>query len=77
MTRPRSALVSLADTPWYHVANRCVRRAYLCGHDVVTGQNFDRRRGWIEASLSDTSLATNYRPKPAQARHATRHRPQN
>ena len=24
MTRPRSALISLADTPWYHVVNRCV-----------------------------------------------------
>jgi len=27
MTRPRSALVSLSDTPWHHVVNRCVRRA--------------------------------------------------
>ena len=26
MTRPRSSLISLADTPWYHVVNRCVRR---------------------------------------------------
>jgi len=39
MTRPRSALVSLADTHWYHVVSRCVRRAFLCGHDRHSGQN--------------------------------------
>lgn len=36
MTRPRSSLISLADTPWYHVVNRCVRRAFLCGQDAAT-----------------------------------------
>jgi hypothetical protein len=47
MTKPRSSLVSLADTPWYHVVNRCVRRAFLCGDDAVTGKNHDHRRAWI------------------------------
>ena len=51
MTRPRSSLISLADTPWYHVVNRCVRRAFLCGHDAVSGQSFEHRRGWIEDQL--------------------------
>ena len=36
MTRPRSSLISLAETPWYHVVNRCVRRAFLCGQDAAT-----------------------------------------
>ena len=53
MTRPRSSLISLADTPWYHVVNRCVRRAFLCGHDAATGSNFDHRRGWIETRIRE------------------------
>ena len=55
MTRPRSALISLADTPWYHVVNRCVRRAFLCGHDAHTGQNFEHRRGWVETRIRELS----------------------
>ena len=34
MTRPRSSLISLADTPWYHVVNRCVRRAFPIKKDT-------------------------------------------
>ena len=53
MTRPRSSLISLADTPWYHVVNRCVRRAFLCGQDAATGQCFEHRRGWIETRIRE------------------------
>ena len=53
MTRPRSSLISLADTPWYHVVNRCVRRAFLCGHDAHSGQNFEHRRGWVETRIRE------------------------
>ena len=53
MTRPRSALVSLADTPWYHCISRCVRRAYLCGEDVASGKSFEHRRGWIVEKVKE------------------------
>ncbi|MGI9213938.1 MAG: hypothetical protein ACR2HF_15835, partial [Methylococcaceae bacterium] len=47
MTRPRSSLISVIDTPWYHLVSRCVRRAFLCGDDAHSGVNFDHRRQWI------------------------------
>jgi len=47
MTRPRKALISLTDTPYYHITSRCVRRAFLCGVDHYSGQSYEHRRQWV------------------------------
>ena len=44
MTIARSRQISLADTPYYHVVSRCVRRAFLCGQDAHSGQSYEHRR---------------------------------
>jgi len=47
MTRARSEQVSLDSTAYYHCVCRCVRRAFLCGDDHISGQNFDHRKQWL------------------------------
>ena len=52
MTRPRSELVCPAATPWYHCVCRCVRRAFLCGEDHLTGNDYSHRKAWVLERLA-------------------------
>ena len=47
MPAPREMQIDLNATPYYHCMTRCVRRAFLCGHDPLSKQSFEHRRDWI------------------------------
>lgn len=51
MPRPRKTLIAVESTPYYHCVARCVRRAFLCGQDSITGNSYEHRRGWLEDRL--------------------------
>ncbi|MEB8434298.1 hypothetical protein OO007_18820 [Cocleimonas sp. KMM 6892] len=51
MTIARSQQIDLSVTPYYHCVNRCVRRAFLCGEDSLSGNNYEHRRKWISNKI--------------------------
>ena len=55
MTRARNQLISLEATPYYHTISRCVRRAFLCGEDSLTGKSYEHRKQWVITRLRELS----------------------
>jgi REP element-mobilizing transposase RayT len=51
MTNSRSSLVKEDEVGVYNCVSRCVRRAFLCGIDNLSGQCFEHRRTWIKSRL--------------------------
>ena len=59
MTYARKTLVSLSETPYYHVVARCVRRAWLWGFDEYAGRDYSHRKEWVLERLAQlTSIFT-------------------
>ncbi len=44
---PRRKIVRKDRKAVYHCWNRCVRSAFLCGRDPLTGHDFSYRRNWL------------------------------
>lgn len=55
MPIPRKHIISLDNTPYYHVTARCVRRAFLCGVDRTSGRSYEHRRQWIQDRILELS----------------------
>ena len=49
---PRKFVFDPTEVGVYHCINRCVRRAFLCGTDILTGKCFDHRKEWIQERLA-------------------------
>jgi len=53
MGYPRHLQVLSDAAGIYHCVSRCVRRAFLCGDDALTGRSFAHRRDWLETSIHE------------------------
>ena len=51
MTTARSRLVYDGERGVYHCTVRCVRRAFLCGVDAYSGNDYTHRKEWIRSRL--------------------------
>lgn len=57
MAAPRHQLVNSSSPGFYHCVTRCVRRAFLCGADPVSGRSFEHRKSWVEDRLLELAQA--------------------
>ena len=57
MTVARSQLIDRENGGFHHIVSRCVRRAWLCGLDPLTGRDFSHRKRWIEERLLELAGA--------------------
>jgi hypothetical protein len=53
MTQARSTLIPPGHAVFVHVTTRCVRRAWLFGHDRFSNRRYDHRCGLIEARVRE------------------------
>ncbi|MCB1629992.1 MAG: hypothetical protein KDI48_19850 [Xanthomonadales bacterium] len=53
MTTSRSTIAPPGSAGYYHCVSRCVRRAWLCGSDRLTGRSYDHRRDWVVTRLTE------------------------
>ena len=53
---PRREIVTHDEVGVYHCIARCVRRAFLCGVDPVSGVDHEHRKGWIRDQLRAARL---------------------
>lgn len=51
MTQARSLLVTPGKAGHFHCVSRCVRRAWLCGRDPLTGRSFEHRKAIVERRI--------------------------
>jgi len=57
MPQARKTQISISDTSYYHCMGRCVRRAFLCGEDDVSGKDYSHRKQWITDRLRELAGA--------------------
>jgi hypothetical protein len=48
----RGEMIDPTEVRTCHTINRCVRRAFLCSDDPVSGEPYEHRRQWTLANIA-------------------------